>query len=164
MNLADRMFGHDRWTTQRLLTLSEDLSDAQLDQEFDIGHRTLRRSFDHMLLAMELWTALMTETRPELTEPIQQSVDEMRARHARSYDRFEATARELIESGRLDQTFLDHYGWPQSYGATVLQVVMHNQQHRIETLHILQRLGVPDLPDGDPQEWEHMTGRVPNPA
>ena len=32
--------------------------------------------------------------------------------------------------------------------------------HRGEVLHMLQRLGVPDLPDGDPQEWEHLTGRV----
>jgi hypothetical protein len=26
---------------------------------------------------------------------------------------------------------------------------------------MLERLGVPDLWDFDPQEWEHVTGRIP---
>ena len=164
MDLLDRIFGFDRWTTQRLMSLSEGLSDDQLDQEFDIGQRTVRKSFDHMILAMELWTALMTDTRPAVTEPTQASIDEMRARHAASYDRFEAAARDLVAANRLDETFIDHYEWPQSYGATILQVTTHNHQHRSEILHMLQRLGVPDLPDGDPQEWEHMTGRIPSPS
>lgn len=162
MNLLDRMFGHDRWTTQRVLMLCEGLSDGQLDQEFDIGQRTLRITFDHMFLAMELWTGLMTG-RPIPRQHRRQTVDEMCARHQASYDRFEATARDLVESGRLDETFIDHHQYPQSYGATILQVVMHNQQHRIEALHMLQRLGVPGLPDGDLQEWEHMTGRIAGP-
>lgn len=80
MNLLDRVLGFDRWTTQRLLSLSEGLSDDQLDQEFDIGQRTIRKSFDHMILAMELWTALMTDTRPVVTEPTHASIDEMHTR------------------------------------------------------------------------------------
>lgn len=54
--------------------------------------------------------------------------------------------------------------FPQSFGATIFQVIHHNAGHRSEVLHILQRLGVPDLPDGDPQEWEHLTGRIPETA
>src|SRR5690242_20867738 len=115
MDLLDRIFGFDRWTTQRLLTLSEELSDDQLDREFDIGQRTVRTSFDHMILAMELWTALMTDTRPAVTEPAHASIDDMRARHAASYDRFEAATRELVDADRLDETFIDYYHWPQSY-------------------------------------------------
>ena len=81
------------------------------------------------------------------------------ATHA-AYDRFETVARELIASGRLDETFVDHYDYPQSFGATILHVILHNQQHRSDVLHILQRLGKSELPEGDPQEWEHMTGRI----
>ena len=53
MDLLDRMLGHDEWTTAKLIALSEKLTDAQLDQDFDIGHRTLRATFDHMVLSTE---------------------------------------------------------------------------------------------------------------
>ncbi len=46
MDLLDRLLGHDHWTTERLLTLSQGLTDAQLDQAFDIGHRTVRATCD----------------------------------------------------------------------------------------------------------------------
>src|SRR5688572_16657515 len=49
MDLLDRLLGHDHWTTARLLELSRDLTDAHLDQPIDIGHQTLRETFDHMI-------------------------------------------------------------------------------------------------------------------
>ncbi|CAN5821454.1 hypothetical protein BH20CHL2_BH20CHL2_12910 [soil metagenome] len=159
MDLLERMLGHDRWTTEQLLTLSQGLSDDQLDQPFDIGRRTLRATFDHMLDAVELWTGLMgDETAPQ--KSAHGSVEAMLARHTHSRDRFELVARELIATSRLDETFIDHHDYPQSYGATILQVTWHNTLHRSEVLHMLQRLGMSDLPDGDPQEWEHRTGRI----
>jgi len=32
--------------------------------------------------------------------------------------------------------------------------------HGTAALHILVCLGVPNLPDDDRQEWEHLTGRI----
>jgi hypothetical protein len=32
--------------------------------------------------------------------------------------------------------------------------MLHNAQHRSEALHILERLGVPDLREGNPLDWE----------
>lgn len=46
---------------------------------------------------------------------------------------------------RLDDTFLDHYGYPQTYGGAILMVILHNEAHRTEVLHIFARLGVPEL-------------------
>lgn len=159
MDLLDRMLGHDRWTTDHLMEMALSLSDEQLDREMDIGHRTLRKTFDHMLLATEFWSGLMNGE-PVPWEPRRASVAEMRERHQRSYVAFEAVARDVAASGRLDETFIDHYDYPQSYGATVLHVIDHNVQHRGEVLHFLQRLGIENIPEGDPQEWEHMTGRI----
>ena len=42
MDLLDRLLEHDRWATDQLLELCRGLTDAQLDQPFDIGHRTVR--------------------------------------------------------------------------------------------------------------------------
>jgi uncharacterized damage-inducible protein DinB len=144
-----------------MLALCRDLPDADLDRDFDIGNRTIRRTLDHMLAAMELWTGLMAGEQRGRSEPTTTSIDDMLARHAEIHDRFDAVVREIAAAGRLDETFTDHHGVPQSYGATILQVTAwHNVHHRSEVFHMLQRLGVPDLPDGDPQEWEHLTGRV----
>lgn len=159
MDLLDRMLGHDQWTTARVLELSRGLTDAQLDQEFDIGHRTLRATLDHMIFNVGGWTGQM-RGEPLGIERDASSIEALIDRHERSYAAFEETARRLVAEQRLDETFIDHYDFPQSYGATIVNIVWHNAQHRSEAFHILQRLGVPDLPDGDPQEWEHLTGRI----
>ena len=159
MDLFDRLLGHDQWTTARLLELSGGLTDAQLDQPFDIGHRTLRATFDHMFSAVELWTRLMVEE-PVAHKSASPSQSALIERHERTYVNFENVARRMCDEQRLDDTFVDHYSYRQTFGATIIQVILHNAQHRSEALHILNRLGVPNLPDGDPQEWEHMTNRI----
>ena len=54
IHLFDRLLGLDRFTTERVLALCRDLPDADLDRDFDIGNRTIRRAVDHLLAAMEL--------------------------------------------------------------------------------------------------------------
>jgi len=159
MDQLDRQLGHDRWTTNRLLDLGQVLTGDQLDQEFDIGHRTLRATFDHMFFAVELWTMLMSGCERYEIARDRGSIKELRDRHDRVYAAFAHLARQLHDAGRLDEAFIDHHDYPQEIGATILQVSMHNQQHRSEILHMLQRLGVPNLPDGDVQEWRHMAGQ-----
>jgi hypothetical protein len=61
MDLLDRQLEHDRWATAQLLDLSRGLTAAQLDHEFDVGHRTLRATFEHMIFSVAFWTASMTE-------------------------------------------------------------------------------------------------------
>ena len=56
----------------------------------------------------------------------------------------------------LDDTFADPDAAAvrQTFGGAIVHVVLHNAQHRGEALHLLERLGVPDLPEGNPLEWE----------
>jgi len=156
MDLLDRMLGQDEWTTAKLIALSQGLTDAQLDQDFDIGHRTLRATFDHMILSTEFWTGLMIG-KPIPWESSQSPLAALLERHERSYAIFADLARRLRDEQRFDEVYIDHYDYPQTFGGTVLHVILHNGQHRGDVLHILQRLGVPDLPEADPQEWEHDT-------
>lgn len=163
MDLLDRMLGHDHWATAQLLQVSRDLPDAQLDQEFDIGQRTLRDTFDHMIYVIDFWTGWM-DGRPvphdRTTQDYDRSIAAQIERHERHQAAFAALARQLHDGGRLDDTFIDHFDYRQSMGATILQVLHHNAQHRAEARHMLERLGVPDLWDYDPQEWEHVTHRI----
>jgi len=49
MDLLDRLLGHDAWTTRQLLLCCRGLTDAELDREFDIGHRTVRATLLHII-------------------------------------------------------------------------------------------------------------------
>ena len=163
MDLLDRMLGHDHWATSQLLERCGSLTDAQLDQEFDIGHRTLRETLDHMVYVIDFWSGWM-DGRPvahdRTTQQYDRSLATLSERHERFQPAFAALARRVQDEQRLDDTFIDYYGVRQSQGATIIQPLNHNAQHRSEVRHILERLGVTGLWDYDPQEWEHVTGRV----
>jgi uncharacterized damage-inducible protein DinB len=59
MDLLDRLLAHDAWTTGQLLDRCLALPDDQLDRPFDIGHRTVRATFQHIIFNIEAWSALM---------------------------------------------------------------------------------------------------------
>jgi uncharacterized damage-inducible protein DinB len=160
MHQMDRLLGHDRWMTLHLLDICAQLPAADLDREFDIGHRTLRRTFDHIWFAVDFWAILMDGGGPR-GEPGPAPLPEMRARYEAAYDHFERVARRIIAEERLDGTFRDHMGIPQGYGASILAPIMNAHWHRSEILHMLQRLGLPNLPQGGPRAWERATGLVP---
>src|SRR5579884_3847061 len=54
MTILERLLGHDAWTTRQLLLRCRELTDEQLDQPFEIGDRSLRQTFVHMLECTEL--------------------------------------------------------------------------------------------------------------
>jgi uncharacterized damage-inducible protein DinB len=144
MDLLDRLLEHDRWATTHLLELCRGLTDAQLDQPFDIGHRTLRETLDHQIPNLDFWTGLMTG-RPIEPQPGPGSLETLIADHERAYSAFASVARRLRDEGRLDDTFRDHHGLPMTYGGGILMVILHNEAHRTEVVHIFARLGVPEL-------------------
>ena len=163
MDLLDRMLGHDRWATTQLLELCGALPEAQLDQEFDIGQRTLRETLDHMIYVIDFWTGWMSGRPVEhdrTTLRYDRSLAALMERHERYQANFAELARRVQAEQRLDDTFIDHYAVRQSLGATIIQLLNHNAQHRGEIRHMLERLGVEGMWDYDPQEWEHVTGRV----
>lgn len=161
MNLLDLLLDHDHWATRCLLDVSVGLTDAQLDQPFDIGNRTLRATFGHMIFNVPFWTAFLAGQSADGgcsadAQPDDRSLAALIDHHERSYAAFSAVARRLRDGRRLEETFVDHYAVRKSFGGTILMVVEHNEGHRVEALHILARLGVPDLPEVDLGVWEYM--------
>ena len=161
MDLLDLLLDHDRWATSRLLEASGNLTDAQLDRPFDIGHRTLRATFGHTIFNVPFWTAFLAghpaeggysaDAQPDDRSPAALSDD-----HERTYAAFASVARRLRDERRLGETFVDHHAVRKSFGGTILMVVEHNAEHRTEALHILARLGVPDLPEVDLGVWDYL--------
>ncbi|MDQ2654093.1 MAG: DinB family protein [Chloroflexota bacterium] len=155
MDILDRMLEHDRWATHQLLASSAGLADVQLDRSFDVGHRTLRTTFEHLVFNVEAWTAITAQT-PLERYPPGPSLEEIATRHDRAQAAFAALARRLRDDALLDAIFTDHFDEGQSYGAAVIHVLLHNEGHRTEILHLLGRLGVSNPPEVDHALWDHV--------
>ena len=160
MDILDRLLGHDAWTTRQLLLRCRELTPDQLHRRFDIGHETLHATLLHIVGNLEVWTDLIRgrPVRPE-PGPIERtrSVDGLIARLDAAAPDFAAIARRLRDEGRLDETWVDTLDDPptaKTYGGAIAHVLTHSHHHRAEVLHILHRLGVPDLPEGDVLSWE----------
>ena len=154
MDLLDRLLQHDHWATATLLDVSRGLTDGQLDQQFDVGHRTLRATFAHVIFNYEFWRRLMTG-QPIERPPVDPSLTTLIERHEQDHATFAAFSRRARDEHRLDETYFDHYDVRKSLAGTILQVLLHNTEHRTEVLHMLERLGVPNLPEVDHGAWDY---------
>jgi uncharacterized damage-inducible protein DinB len=160
MDIMDRLLGHDAWTTRQLLLRCEELSDDELDREFDIAHRSVRATFLHMIRNMEVWTDLIAEQpiRPDTNNaPGGRSV----AGLLRWLDTVAADlvriSRRIVDAGKLDDCFVDHLDDPprkKAYGAAIVHVITHSMHHRAQLLYMLRLLGVKNLLEGDALSWE----------
>lgn len=160
MDLLRRLLEHDRWATAQLLELSRDLTDEQLDQPFDIGHQTLRATYVHMIVNLQFWMGLIHGQPIDPRQVGQRHAGSIAALadfHTDVHASFTEFALDARDNGRLDETFVDHWGEHPSIGGTILHVILHNTEHRTDAAHILQRLGVVDEVEVDHLLWEHTT-------
>ncbi len=163
MDILDRLLEHDRWANAELLRRCRELGDGQLDQTFDVGHRTLRATFDHYLPNIAFWAGLMRRALDD-GQPIEGTLGELIAAseriHAagppgtidswldlngRACDAFAGVARRVQAEGRMETPFLIDSGYPFTFGGVILMVILHDEGHRTEITHILARSGVPSL-------------------
>ncbi len=154
MDTIDRLLEHDRWATTVLLGACEGLTDAQLDQEFDIGLRSLRQTLDHLIRNLAGWTAMMEHV-PPTDDGDASGIDAIRRRLDAAYARFIAVSRRARDEGRLEDTYAHHiFGSRHTLGGTILHVALHHEWHRSEIAHMLQRLGVDPVPEVDHALWD----------
>ncbi len=106
-----------------------------------------------MIFNVEFWTALMAE-QPVDAQREDRSLAALVDRHERSYATFATFARRVRDEQHLDDTFVDHFGGRMTFGGAIIHVVLHDAEHRTEVLHILERLGVPNLPEVDHGLWD----------
>lgn len=166
MDLLDRLLGHDSWTTRQLLLRCQSLTDAELDQEFDIAHRTVRATLLHIIRNVEVWSDLMSGA-PVRSDAGKQSegrsVPGMRARLDRAAADLAALARGVARRGGWDERWVDALDSPpaeKTYGGAIAHVITHSMHHRAQLLYMLRRLGVECLPEGDVLSWEQQVGSV----
>jgi uncharacterized damage-inducible protein DinB len=165
MDLLDRLLEHDAWTTRLLLERSAELTPAQLDQDFDIGHRTVRATLAHIIRNVEAWGDVMSgmPVRANLgAEPDGRSIAGMTARLDAAAADLATVARAVAGRDGWDERWIDTLDDPpseKSYGGAIAHVITHSMHHRAQVLYMLKRLGVADLPEGDVLSWEHRAAR-----
>ncbi len=168
MPILNRLLAHNAWTTQQLLVLAQPLTDAQLDREFDLGLRTLRATFRHIIRNMEAWTDLITEQdmRPDDDDV---SISGLIRRLDTVAPQFAEIAQAIARKGRLDECFTDHFDDPptrKTFGGAIAHVITHSMHHRAQLLYMLRRLGVSNVPEGDVLSWEaqQQSAKTPTPG
>lgn len=78
-------------------------------------------------------------------------------------------ARRVQAEGRLDERGTDFLDGPptcKTNGAAIVHVVTHSMHHCAQLIHLLKKLGVPDVIKGDALSWAERAAadRPPHPA
>lgn len=163
MDLLDRLLGHDTWTTRELLTRCATLTDEQLDTEFDVGHRTIRRTLQHIVFNMDVWAGLMAG-RIRSKDDVRRlpgTLALLGERLDRASTTFSALARDVADRNGWDDTWvdvLDAAPNTKTYGGAIAHVITHSMHHRAQLLYMMKALGLRSLPEGDVLSWESQVG------
>jgi AraC family transcriptional regulator len=163
MELVMTMFDHHVWAVGKMIDLAGGLSDPQLDTPIVLSVEgvdddpTIRSLLSRLVGQMAMWNASM-ESRPydwdvEQNEPL----TSMRERLDHEGERFKQRAAELVEDGRLDETFVNATCDPPetfSFGGVLAHVLTFAAHRRTLVTGALISAGVDvDLVTADPRAW-----------
>lgn len=166
MDLLDRLLGHDVWTTRQLLQMCSRLSDEDLDREFDIGHRSLRATFAHIVRNVEAWARLMDGLPLEGrgAPPPKRSVAELIEQLDTAAAHLARVSRAVADRDAWDESWIDPAEEPpceRSFGGTIAHVITHGMHHRAQLLYLMRMIGIENRPEGDVLSWENQLGSHP---
>lgn len=155
MDILDRLLGHDAWTTRQLLLRCRELTAEQIDRNFDIGDRSLRRTFYHLIACMENHTDLLLGRSLEDSYRNDETIDGMLARLTVVAKDFAEIAKKVQREGRADEMVTNaNNGNRRSFGGVIAHLLTHSMHHRAQIMYLFEKLGVQDVIEGDVLGWE----------
>ena len=166
MKNFEQIFRYSDWANQRLLDCCAPLADARLDQPFDIGCGSLRRTLIHLYNGEHVWLQRW-RSRPETPWPDEGEIVGIPALR----ERFRQTAAERkdflssIAEEAMEQliVYRDSRGaWFQAALADMLmQAGTHSVHHRAQIVNMLRRLGA-ETPELDFMYWRREPAPAPS--
>jgi AraC-like DNA-binding protein len=160
MDLLLRMVEHHVWLTGQLVEHAACLDDAQLDEPIEISvdddPQTLRSLLSRLVGQLDMWNCAMAARPYDWSVEDDESIAHLRARLARVGPTYLATIREVVDDGRLDDTFVDALCKPAevfTYAGMVAHVLTFAAHRRTLAALALEHHGVPDVGYGDPMRW-----------
>ena len=163
MELVMTMFDHHVWAVGKMIDLAGDLNDEQLDAPIVLSVEgvdddpTIRSLLSRLVGQMAMWNASM-ESRPyDWHIERNEQLTSMRERLDSEGGRFKKRAAELVEDGRLDETFVNATCDPPetfSFGGVLAHVLTFAAHRRTLVTGALISAGVDvDLVTADPRAW-----------
>ena len=163
MELVMTMFDHHVWAVGKMIDLAGGLSDGQLDTPIVLSVEgvdddpTIRSLLSRLVGQMAMWNASM-ESRPyDWDIERNEQLTPMRERLEFEGERFKQRAAELVEDGRLDETFVNATCDPPetfSFGGVLAHVLTFAAHRRTLVTGALISAGVDvDLVTADPRAW-----------
>jgi AraC family transcriptional regulator len=162
MDLMTRMVEHHIWLTGEILRCAVRVTDTQLDESIvinvddDPDPSTLRRLLSRLIGQMGMWNAALANREYDWSVEENESLTSMRERLAAEGPSYLSQVREVVEEGRLDDTFVDALCEPAevfTYGGMIAHVLTFAAHRRTLAVLALDKYGVTDLGWGDPMRW-----------
>jgi AraC family transcriptional regulator len=160
MNLLTSMVEHHIWLTGEMVACAARLSDEQLDKPIELSVdeevQTIRSLLSRLVGQMGMWNAALASREYDWSVEEHESLDSLRRRLAEEGPLYLGHVRDVCDSGRLDDTFVDALCEPAevfTYGGMIAHVLTFAAHRRTLVALALGSHGVDDLGWGDPMLW-----------
>jgi AraC-like DNA-binding protein len=161
-HLLVRMIQHHTWLIGEMVERVSHLDPAVLDTPIEISvegiddEPTLRSLLSRLVGQLEMWNRTIAGEPYDFAVEADEAVTSMRARLRTAGPAFTETVRQVVDHGRLDETFIDALCDPPevfSYSGVIAHVLTFAAHRRTLVLGALASAGVTDLGSGDPARW-----------
>jgi AraC-like DNA-binding protein len=160
MDLLTRMVEHHIWLIGEMIgrarRLPADVLDAPVEVSVDEDRQTLRSLLSRLVGQMDMWNCAIANRPYDWSVEEHEDTDAMRERLARVAPAFLGEVRDVVASGRLDETFIDALCEPAevfTYGGMIAHVLTFAAHNRTLVVLALKKAGIEDLGWGDPMKW-----------
>ena len=160
MNLLTSMVEHHLWLTGEMVACAARLSDDQLDKPIELSVdeevQTIRSLLSRLVGQMGMWNAALASREYDWSVEEHESLDSLRRRLAEEGPLYLGHVRDVCDSGRLDDTFVDALCEPAevfTYGGMIAHVLTFAAHRRTLVALALDAEGITDLGWGDPMRW-----------
>lgn len=160
MDLLTRMVEHHIWLIGRMIDQAAQLPDAALDEPIEVSvdadEQSLRSLLSRLIGQLDMWNCAIANRPYDWSQERHETLAQMRSRLARVAPVFLAEVRDVIDGGRLDETFVDALREPAevfTYGGMIAHVLTFAAHNRTLVVLALKKAGLGELGWGDPMKW-----------
>lgn len=165
MDLLMKMVEHHIWLVGEMVSRAERLDEEQLDKPITVSGddevQSIRSLLSRLVGQLGMWNSAVASRDYDWSVEEHESLMSIRRRLSEEGPTYLAHVREVCESGRLDDTFVDALCTPAevfTYGGMIAHVLTFAAHRRTLVVLALADAGITDLGWGDPMRWVEPAG------